>query len=180
MENRMEYNGNPMKNKLKEETERIINDVMEDGINTNNIDFLGKVVDIHKDISNEEYWEEKEENYMRYRTNDEYDRRRYRGDNREEYGRGRRRDSRGRYMESGHDSRYRGHDYIDRMYDNYGDYVEADEDHKHGNYGAKSDMLQSIDETMDAVYNLVCVISEDATPEVMNIIRKHIKKMNEL
>lgn len=166
--------------KVIEQVEDAINSITEKGLEPSNLDNLGKLIDIHKDLKNEEYWEDKEENYMRLRgrNNEEYGRRRYRGS--EEYGRGRAHDSRGRYTESGRDERYRGHEYIDEMYENYGDYAEAREEHKRGNYGAKNDMLDSIDDTMGAVYDLVCVISEDATPEVMNIIRKHIKKMSEL
>lgn len=168
--------------KVGKQVEDAIGDIVEKGLKPDNLDNLGKLIDIKKDLANVEYWEDKEENYMRLRgyDNGSYGRRRYRGDENEPYGRGRRRDSHGRYMESGHDARYRGHDYIDEMYDNYGNYHEAKEDHKRGNYGAKDEMLDSIDDTMGAVYDLVCVISEDATPEVMNIIRKHIKKMSEL
>lgn len=178
----MEEKIKKMPEKVIEQVEDAINKITEKGIEPSNLDNLGKLIDIHKDLKNEEYWEAKEENYMRYRGygNDSYGRRRYRGDDMEEYGRGRSRDSRGRYTENGRDSRYRGHDMIDDMYDNYGNYAEATEEHKRGNYGAKDDMLKSIDETMGAIYDLVCVISEDATPEVMNIIRKHIKKMGEL
>lgn len=167
--------------KVSEQVEDAIGEITEKGLKPDNLDNLGKLIDIKKDLANIDYWEDKEDN-MRLRgyDNESYGRRRYRGDENESYGRGRRRDSRGRYMESGRDARYRGHDYIDEMYDNYGNYAEANEDHRRGNYGAKDDMLRSIDDTMGAVYDLVCVISEDATPEVMNIIRKHIKKMSEL
>lgn len=168
-----------MRDKIIEQVEEAINSISEKGIEPNNLDNLGKLIDIHKDLKDEEYWKIKEEYYMRYRTgNEEYGRRNYRGDDMS-YGR-RSRDSRGRYTGRGRDARYRGHDMIDEMYENYGNYAEANEEHRRGNYGAKNEMLESIDDTMGAVYDLVCVISEDATPEVMNIIRKHIKKMSEL
>lgn len=167
-----------MHDKVIEQVEDAIKTITDKGIEPNNLDNLGKLVDIHKDLKNEEYWKIKEENYMRYRTgNSEEYGRRYRGD--ESYGR-RSRDSRGRYTGRGYEPRYRGHDYIDEMNDHYGNYANANEEHRRGNYGAKNEMLESIDDTMGAVYDLVCVISEDATPEVMNIIRKHIKKMSEL
>lgn len=176
----MEERTEEMQEKVKKETEQVICDILEEGIRMDNIDYLGKVVDIHKDISNEEYWCEKEE-VMDMRYSRGYGRSRYEEHDTDSYGR-RRRDSRGRYTE-GRDrgrGRYRGHDYIDEMYDRYGNYAEANEDHRRGNYGAKDEMLDSIDDTMSAVYDLVCVISEDATPEVMNVIRKHIKKMSEI
>lgn len=40
-----------------------IDKILEMGINSENLDALGKLVDIHKDIKNEEYWKEKEEMY---------------------------------------------------------------------------------------------------------------------
>ncbi len=48
---------------VKEKVKEKINEVVEQGIEMNNIDVLGKLVDIHKDISNEEYWKIKEEVY---------------------------------------------------------------------------------------------------------------------
>ena len=36
--------------KLKEETENVICDILEDGIKMDNIDFLYKVIDVKKDI----------------------------------------------------------------------------------------------------------------------------------
>lgn len=175
----MEEKEETMKTEVLEQVVEAINNITEKGLEPSNLDNLGKLIDIHKDLRNEQYWEEKEEYYMRLRGYDN-----------DRYGRGRSRDSRGRYrgeeeygrrgVPGSGRGRYRGHDYIDEMYDNYGNYAEANEDHRRGNYGAKDDMLQSIDDTMGAVYDLVCVISEDATPEVMNIIRKHIKKMGEI
>ena len=49
---------------LIEKTEQAIKTVAEQGLNNNNIDFLYKAVDIHKDLCNEKYWKAKEEYYM--------------------------------------------------------------------------------------------------------------------
>lgn len=49
--------------KIKEEIADNIKDIMEQGIDMNNLDMLGKLVDIHKDLSNEDYWKIKEEVY---------------------------------------------------------------------------------------------------------------------
>ena len=43
--------------KVKEKVKEKIDTIIEDGIEMNNIDVLGKLVDIHKDIANEEYWD---------------------------------------------------------------------------------------------------------------------------
>lgn len=48
---------------LKELVEAELNELLNIGIQEENIDNLGKLVDIHKDIENEEYWEMKEEKY---------------------------------------------------------------------------------------------------------------------
>lgn len=49
--------------KLKKQVEEKISNVIEAGIQNNNIDVLGKLVDIHKDLANEKYWKKKEEKY---------------------------------------------------------------------------------------------------------------------
>ena len=42
--------------RLKEETEKKIEEVMQQGLQPNNIDMIYSLVDIHKDLANEEYW----------------------------------------------------------------------------------------------------------------------------
>ena len=94
---------------IKKDVEQILGDISTDGINQNNIDYIGKLVDIHKDLNQEEYWKEKlEMRYGTYRRDYDYDDM--------SYGR-RRRDSRGRYMKSGK--------MMDDMYDTYNKYDES-------------------------------------------------------
>ena len=57
--------------KLKEQVEQCIKSISENGICRDEVDYLGKLVDIHKDIENECYWKDKiklkkEESEMRY------------------------------------------------------------------------------------------------------------------
>ncbi len=47
--------------KVKELVETKIEKLMETGIQVGNIDYFTKLVDIHKDIENEEYWKVKKE-----------------------------------------------------------------------------------------------------------------------
>lgn len=47
--------------KLKKEVENQLERLTENGINRENIDNVYKLIDIHKDIANEEYWECKKE-----------------------------------------------------------------------------------------------------------------------
>lgn len=123
--------------KIKEATEKKLEELEKQGLSQSNIDYLGKVMDVHKDIMNEEYWKAKEENYM-YRG---YNEGGYSG----EYGR---RDSRGRYMEgssygrrgvpgSGR-GRYRGEEMIEDMSYHYGNYSEG-----MNSYGADQETMKS-------------------------------------
>ena len=50
-----------LNNKIKEVVEGKIEKLLETGIQASNIDYFGKLVDIHKDIENEEYWKIKKE-----------------------------------------------------------------------------------------------------------------------
>ena len=76
-----------VKCKILEEAENQIKLIKEEGVKPDNVDYLYKLIDIHKDIKNEDYWKMKEENMMRYNGyNAGY------GDY------GRMRDSRGRFM----------------------------------------------------------------------------------
>lgn len=163
-----------MINKVKEKTEYIIEDILESGINENNIDMLGKVVDIHKDMANEEYWCIKEENMM-YRDN------RYNDYPSMNYGGGRRRDSRGRYMENPRDRRYRGHDMIDKMYDTYSTYMGDKEEINRGNYGAKDDTMKSLEYMLQSAYDFICMLSDDAnSQEEVDLIQRYTRKMSEI
>ena len=46
---------------IKELVETKIKKLMETGIQVGNIDYFGRLVDIHKDIENEDYWKIKKE-----------------------------------------------------------------------------------------------------------------------
>ena len=61
--------------KIKEQVEEKLKTISDNGIKSENLENLYKLIDIHKDISNEEYWKVKEEgemNEMRYGNYDEY------------------------------------------------------------------------------------------------------------
>lgn len=173
-------------NKVKEETEKVIGDILTEGIKSENVDFLYKVIDIHKDIANEHYWKEKEDN-MKYRNSgrgmygdydmmDDYGRRDY--DN--SYGR-RRRDSRGRYMERGRDRKYRGEKHMDDMYDNYQMYLDGKEHYDRGNYGAKDDAMKSLKYMLESVVCFFDMLKEDASSqEEMELVKKYAREISEM
>ena len=125
--------------KVTEEVDKSIKRIMEQGVQTNNIDFLYKMIDIKKDIAEIE----KEEQEMMYGNYGNYGR-----DSDMMYSGGRRRDSRGRYMESGSygrrgvpgtgRGRYRGEEMMDEMAYHYGNYNEGREQ-----YGADEETMKS-------------------------------------
>ena len=135
---------------LKEQTEKAINSILENGIEMNNVDALYKLVDIHKDVANEEYWKYiKEEKDMRYSN---YGRGQY-GDDVEQYGnygnygeysegsygrRGVKGTGRGRYRGGRGSGRYRGEEMMDEMMYHYGNYNEGREQ-----YGADDETMKS-------------------------------------
>lgn len=142
-ENKIEKKEKTILEKVNESAEKKIEEIINQGLAQTNVDYLYKLVDIHKDIANEKYWKVKEEYYM-YRG---YDEGGYSG----EYG-ARRRDSRGRYMEGNYSEgnygrrgvpgtgrgRYRGEEAIEDMSYHYGNYSEGKE-----RYGADQETMKS-------------------------------------
>jgi hypothetical protein len=154
---------------LKKATEEKIKQLLEENqgdVNSNNLQALGDLLDMVKDIENIEYWCIKEEDNMygeygrRGRSNyGEYGRR-----GRDSYGR-RERDSRGRY---------RGHDYIDDMYENYGRYEEGRQEYNRGNYGAKEDTLKGLEYMLESLVDFAEMLKHDAnSQEEMEMVQKY-------
>ena len=158
---------------LKNATENKIKDLLEESqgqITGSNYEALGELMDIHKDIINEEYWCYKMEegegnmygNYGRssYNNYGNYGRDSY---GRDEYSaRGRSRDSRGRY---------RGHDYLDEMYDDYGRYMESRE-----RYGASQETDKSYHYMVKALEDFIKVLEEEAdTPEQKQMLHEALQ-----
>lgn len=166
---------------IKKQAEEQIEKIANEGINAGNINYLGNIVDIHKDLANEKYWKTKEENYMRYRGYENYG-------TYDEYGT-RRRDSRGRYMESSSNygrrgvpgsgrGRYRGHEMLDEMYDNYGNYAEANND---GSYGAKEEGKRSLRNMLNSAEDFFAVIMEEThSPEEIKMVKETARRISEM
>lgn len=161
-----------------EQVEEKIRIILDEGIHSENLETLGELIDIHKDLCNEKYWKKKEEvmdmNYNRgygeYGNYGEYG----------EYGR-RRRDSRGRYMRRGVDSRYQGHEMIDEMHDGYQEYSEGREAYNRGNYGAKNDTMKSLDYMLQSVTQFIEMLKQDASSqEEMELIKKYTREISEM
>lgn len=124
-----------MNQEICKKIEEQINKICESGINTSNLELLYKLEDIHKDIANEKYWKEKIEimrnDYNNY--NRSYNRSYY-----NDYGR------------RGYDTKYRGNEYLDNMYNGYNDYNEYSEyGHNEDGMRALDFMLQSMEDFSD-------------------------------
>lgn len=155
-----------MEEKVMKATKEKIEEILKEGITSSNLNLLYQLVDIQKDI--EEIKSERSENmnYGRY----------------SEYG-ARMRDSRGRYMARGYGenygARYKGHDYIDEMYGNYGRYEEGRGSYNRGNYGAKGETLDSLECMLEAAADFMKMLKEEATsPEEMELVHKYIQKIS--
>lgn len=178
MEDSKGINTKELNCKITKEVECIIEQLIENPLEVGNVDLLGKLVDIHKDIANEEYWKTKEEAIeMRY----DYDRDNYRDDYRDNYGR-RMRDSRGRYMESGRmGRRYRGEDIVDNMHEYYRDYSENRERMNMGNYGAKDGTMKSLEYMLQSVVDFIEMLKKDANPQdEVELIKEYTRHISEM
>lgn len=161
---------------LKKKVEEQLKKAVDQGVQVNNIDYVYKLTDIHKDIENEKYWVKKGEEEMRYNEgyNEGYGRRgvpgtgRYRGD----YGR--------RGVPGSGRGRYRGEDAMMEMQEAYEEYNEAYSEAMNGNYGAEGGMVKSAEGIMRSVTEIVKELAEADVPEVMHVIQKYTKKMSEI
>lgn len=177
----MEEEKNEVLCKTQEKVEELIDYINSNELDRENVDLLYKLIDIHKDISNENYWEtKKEEITMRLRG---YNREYGHYDTEPMYYGRRMRDSKGRYMNNGYErnKRYRGEEYLDEMYDNYRGYSEHKEDYNRGNYGAKGNTMQSLEYMLQSVVDFVDMLQEEAnSQEELELIKKYTRKISEM
>ena len=165
---------------LKELVEAELREIVNTGIQQENLDNLDKLIDIHKDIENEEYWKEKKEVYrMRYYDENRYGDDRYGDDYRMDRSYGRR----GRPMNAPRDSRgrYRGpEEKMHEMMEYYGDYTVASDAASRGNYGAEEDSMKSLDSMLRCVVIFMDMLEENAdSQEEAQMIKKYRKKISE-
>ena len=165
--------------KVTEEVDKSITRIMQQGVQTNNVDFLYKMIDIKKDIA--EIKKEEQEmmygNYGNYDNYGEYDR---------SYNGGRRRDSRGRYMEGGSygrrgvkgtgRGRYRGEEMMDEMAYHYGNYNEGREQ-----YGADEETLKSFEYMLKSFKDYYKHLKQEASsPQEVKMLEQTAEEMLEM
>jgi len=159
---------------FNKEIEEKINEVRKQDISEENIDYLFRLVDIHKDIANEKYWKEKINMNYRYGAYNDYGARGVPGT-----GRG--------YRESGSfgrrgvpgsgRSRYRGEEMLDEMYQAYNDYNDGA---NYGDYGTQESM-QKIEVMGDALVDFVEHIKKTVkSPEEREIIDRKIQELSRM
>lgn len=136
-----------MEDKLLEKLDEKIQHIIDEDINTNNLDHLYKLSKIKHYTK-----EDKEMNYGNYGN---YGARRYDSYGREEYG-NYGRDSYGR---RGYDMKYRGENELDRMSGEYGRYQE------NKRYGAKDETDKSFHYMVKALEDFIRVLYEEAQTE---------------
>ena len=160
--------------KVTEEVDKSIKRILEQGVQTNNIDFLTKMIDIKKDIAKIE----KEEQEMMYGNYGRYDDMSYSG--------GRRRDSRGRYMEGGSygrrgvpgsgRGRYRGEEMMDEMMYHYGNNNEGREQ-----YGADEETMKSFKYMLKSFKDYYKHLKEEASsPQEVKLLEETAREMLEM
>lgn len=169
-----------MDEKIKTQVEEKINSIIGDeGIQMGNLDMLGKLIDIHKDLSNEDYWNKKKEVMeMRYRDYEEYGN--YGRDEYSNYGRrgvpGSGRGRGRRYSERGRDSRYRGEESMDNMYGAYQEYSEGRE-----RYGNHPSTMKSLDYMLKSVVEFIEMLKEEAgSQEEIQLIQKYTQEISDM
>ena len=167
--------------KVTEEVDKSITRIMQQGVQTNNVDFLYKMIDIKKDIAEIE----KEEQEMMYGNYGNYGRDSYGEYSEGSYSGGRRRDSRGRYMEGGSygrrgvpgtgRGRYRGEEALEDMQYHYGNYSEG------ASYGHDQESEKSFDKMIECLEDFAYTIMEEADePQKIEKIKRVAKRISDM
>lgn len=155
--------------KVEEQVDKKIEALEKEKIQQNNIDYLMKLMDVKKDIAKIEKMEEEKDMMYGY---DDYG-------NYGNYGGGRSRDSRGRFMEGSRGSygrRYRGHDMIDDMSENYGRYME---NRMNGRYGSP-ETDKAFDYMVESATGFIDhIFKEIDSPEQAEKFKRELKRTME-
>ena len=148
-----------MEEKLIEETKKTIEEILKDGIQSSDLEYLDKLVDIYKDI--------KEVECMNYGNYGAYN---GRGPGHGSYGNYNNYGE--NYERRGYDTKYRGHEYIDRMSGEYGRYME-----NRDRYGASEETDKSFHYMLEAYKDFTKVLFEEAnTPQQKQMLREAIQQ----
>ena len=145
----------PLEKDLIEKTKKSIEQIIEEDITPEDLDDLGKLVDIYKDVKEVECMNYG--NYNGYGNYGAYGNYNGRGPSRGSYGDGYGNYGDGSYGRRGVDSRYRGEEEIDRMHGEYGRYMESRE-----RYGAGEETDKSFHYMVKSLEDFIKVLHEEA------------------
>ena len=155
-----------MEEKVIEKTEESIKKIIDEGITTNNLDHLYKLSKI-KHMAKED--KNMYGNYGNYNG---------RGPGHGSYGEGYGNYGnygeygRGNYGRRGYDMKYRGDEYMGRMHDEYGRYMESRE-----RYGAGEETDKSFHYMVKALEDFIMVLHEEAeTPQQKQMLNEALQK----
>ena len=157
--------------KICEETDKFMEEVLQDKLTYDNLDAIYKLVDIHKDLKNEEYWERKIE-YMNYGNYSGYSGNygnygNYSGN----YGRPGYNAYGDNYGRRGYDMKYRGDEQLERLSGDYGRYMQS------RSYGDGEEADKSFHYMVKSLEGFIKVINEEAeTPGQKQQLKEVLQK----
>lgn len=161
-------------NEVLTQLEKEIENIANENVSKENVDYLYRLVDIHKDIKNEEYWKEKIS--MRYRygeyneNGNSYGRRGVPGSGRGRYNEG---SSYGRRGVPG-TGRYNGEEMLDEMYETYNDYMD------NSSYGGE-ETIKSLKYMLKSAEDFFKHIQDEAqSPEEIELVKKTARRISEM
>lgn len=149
-----------MEKQLIEKVNEKINNILKEDINTNNLDHLYKLTKIkHMTKEDENMYGNYGARYSNYGNN-------YGRDEYGNYG------AYNNYGRRGYDSRYRGHDYIDKMNNEYGRYMESRE-----RYGAGEESDKAFHFMAKALGEYIEFLFDEAqTPQQKQMLNETIQR----
>lgn len=165
-----------MDDRVIDETKKYMKQILDQGLaENNNLESLYKLIDIKKDAYEIKSMKEGNEMYGNYGNYGNYGGRRagYDSYGRGNYGEGSYGEyGRGSYGRRGVDSKYRGEEDMDRMYGEYGRYMENRE-----RYGAGEETDKSFHYMVKALEDFIKVLHEEAeTPQQKQMLNEALQK----
>ena len=150
-----------MNEKLQKKTEEAIERILKEGIATTNLDHLYKLSKINHMIKEEENMNNSYGNYGG------------RGPGHGSYGNYNDYGNYNEYGRRGVDSRYRGYEYMDRMYNEYGRYMDGRE-----RYGANEDTKKSLEYMLKSMEDFARMLKNEAqSQEEVQMIRETAQRI---
>lgn len=156
-----------MEEQLRQKTEESIKKILDEGLNTNNLEYLYKLTKINHMV--------KEDENMNYGNYGNYGGRGPGHGSYGEYNRGYGEYNEG-YNARGRDSKYRGYGHLDRMYNEYGNYSYGRE-----RYGTNEDTKRSLEYMLRSMEDFANMLKEEAqSQEEVNMIRQTAQRIAQM